>query len=195
MSKKSINNHERFRDGIMRLNGHQFGRVGEVVVETLMGYTPSGVPEFDLLDTNGQMVEVKTAKVQEGSKKRVNVGNFYDVAMNYARWERLITQQRAVDGEATFACNIQRIKPNLFDRLVYLLFFKDLVEIFAIDGDDLDPDNPDLGYSSEPSGIGLEEGYLRINGKTYGYHNSNHLVQSVSYGDLMKVAKANKSTD
>ena len=119
-----------------------------------------------------------------------------DVAMKYAQMGATHNPTESCgSGDGTFACNVQRVMPNLVDRLVYLLFFKDLVEIFALDGDDLDPDNPDLGYSSEPSGIGLEEGYLRINGKTYGYHNSNHLVQSISYGDLMKVAKTNKSTD
>ena len=194
MSKKSTNDHERFRDGIMRLNGHQFGRVGEVVVETLMGYTPSGVPEFDLLDTNGQMVEVKAAKVQEGSNTYITAGNFYDVAMQYAQWDRLLTRRKVLGGKVPFACNIQRVKPNLFDRLVYLLFFKNQVEIFAIDGDDLDPDNPDLGYSYAPFGGNPNEGLLRIDGKTYRYHRSNHFSQSTSYDDLMKAAKTKRST-
>ena len=194
MSKKSINNHERFRDGIMKLNGNQFGMVGEIVVETLMGYTRSKTLKYDLTDLDGKRVEVKAAKVQEGGNVKVTVDNFYDVAMDYAKWERLLTRRKVLGGKALFACNIQRVKPHLFDRLVYLLFFKNQVEIFAMDGDDLDPDNPDMGYSYAPFGGNPNEGLLRIDGKTYRYHRFNHFKQSISYDDLMKAAKAKRFT-
>ena len=193
MSKKSTSDHEQFRDGIMKLNSHQFGMVGEVVVETLMKYTRSGVSEFDLRDTNGQMIEVKAAKVQVGSKKKISINNFYGVAMKYAKWDRLITQQKAASGSIPFTCNMQGIKPLLFDRLVYLLFFRDRIEIFDVDSIFLLLEDPDLATLVHCTEAIQNEGLLRIDGNTYPYHKSNHFVRDISYGDLMEIAKANKS--
>ena len=184
MSTNPTGDSKIFRDGIMKLNGHQFGRAGEVIVETLMGYTRSENPEFDSLSAEGQRIEVKTARVQEGSNVDITVGNFYDVAMGFATWDRLITQQKAANGSIPFACSMHGIKPLLFDRLFYLLVFKDLVEVFAIDSDVLTTYNPNVAYTGR---------HLLIDGETYLYHKSNHLVQSISYGDLMEVAKAKKS--
>ena len=195
MSKKSTSDHEQFRDGIMKLNSHQFGRVGEIVVETLMGYTRSEVTEYDLTDLDGQKVEVKATKVQEGGDMKITSDNFYDVTVTYAKWERLLTRRKALAGKATFACNIQRVKPLLFDRLFYLLFFKDQIEIFAIDSGFLIFDDPDLGYTSRPYGGDLDKGHLRIDGATYPYHKSNQFVRHISYHDLMHKVKAQKSTD
>ena len=54
----------------MNLNINQFGRVGEVVVEILMNYKRSEDSDYDSIDEDGRRVEVKSAKVQTGGKKR-----------------------------------------------------------------------------------------------------------------------------
>ena len=184
MSTNPTGNTKIFRDGIMNLNVHQFGRVGEVVVEALMDYTRSEDSDYDLIDENGHHVEVKAAKVQTGGTVEIMVNNFYDVAMNFGRRERLINQQTAMGGNVSFSCHMRRIKPHLFERLFYLLFFKDQVEVFDIDRDSLTSDDPDLGYSN---------GHLRINKDRYRYHISNHRRLSISYDDLMDIVKAKRS--
>ena len=188
MSTNPTGNTKIFRDGIMNLSVHQFGRIGEVVVGIQMDYERSEDSEYDLIDENGDRVEVKSTKVQTGGKVEIVAGNFYDTAMNFGRRERLINQQAAIGGQVTFSCHIQQIKPRLFDWLFFLLFFKDQVEIFAIDKDSLTSGDPDLGYYG-----GEYVGSLRINRTTYQYHKLNHFVQSISYGELMEIARDNKS--
>ena len=172
-----------FRNGIMNMNVNQFGRVGEVVVETLMGYAPSKDSKYDFNDENDRRVEVKATKVQK-EKVEIVAGNLYDTAISFSKQEQLINQQAAFNGQVVFSCRIQRIKPPMFDRLFYLLFFKDQVEVFNIDRNVLTSGSPNLGYS---------RGILRFNRKTYQYHRSHYFKKSLSYGDLMEIAKANKS--
>ena len=183
MSTNPTGNAKIFRDGIMNLNVNQFGRVGEVVVETLMDYTPSKDSKYDFNDENDRRVEVKATKVQK-EKVEIVAGNLYDTAISFSKQEQLINQQAAFNGQVVFSCRIQRIKPSLFDRLFYLLFFKDQVEVFDIDKSVLTSGSPNIGYSG---------GILRFNRKTYRYHRSHYFKKSLSYGDLMQLAKDNKS--
>ena len=188
MSTNPTGNAKTFRDGIMNLNINQFGRVGEVVVEILMNYKRSEDFRYDSIDEDGRRVEVKSTKVQTGGKRgkvEIVADNFYDMAMNFGRRGRLINQQTAMGGNVAFSCTIQQVKPDLFDWLFYLLFFKDIIEIFTIDKDSLISGDPNLGYS---------KGKLRINEERYQYHKSNRFFQSISYSDLMEIVKAEKST-
>ena len=65
----------------------------------MMDYTRSEDSDYDLIDENGDRVEVKSTKVQTGGKVEVVAGNFYDTAMNFGRRERLINQQAAIGGQ------------------------------------------------------------------------------------------------
>ena len=187
MSTNPTGNAKIFRDGIMNMNVNQFGRVGEVVVEILMNYKRSEDSDYDSIDEDGRRVEVKSAKVQTGGKKgkvEIVADNFYDMAMNFGKRGRLLNQETAMGGTVAFSCTLQQIKPDLFDWLFYLLFFKDRIEIFTIDSDALTSGGLNLGYS---------KGNLRINEKRYQYHKSKRFFQSISYRDLMEKVKDKKS--
>ena len=185
-----MGDHEKFRDNIMNLNTRQFGKVGEVIVEILKDYVDSGDLKFDLVGADGQKVEVKASRVWKKGKLNITAGTFYKMIMSISVRDRLLSQSEAASGRVEFDCNIQQVKPRLFGRLVYLLFFKDQIEIFEVESDSLTSDTQGLGYSDKQHRGNMGEGQFHINQDTYQWHKSNNFVQSVSYSDLMREAKA-----
>ncbi len=182
---------DKFRDGIIDINTRRFGTVAEVVVKTLKDCIDSKKLEFDLIDIDNNKVEVKASKVFRKQALDINTGSFYDIIINNSNRDRLLLQKETTT--EYFDCNIQQIKIKLFDKLVYLLFFKNLIEIFEIDKKQIKKYKGIL-YSNKQHRGNLGEGQFHINNSTYEHHKTKYFIQSISYERLMEEAKKHKST-
>ena len=121
---------EKFKDGIIDMHTRQFGTVAEIIIMILKGCIGSKKLEFDLVDIDSKKVEVKASKVFKKQKLDMNIENFYDIIISNSNRDRLIKQKNIKKFE--FDCNIQQVKVKLFDTMIYLLFFNDVIEIFEI---------------------------------------------------------------
>lgn len=150
--------------------------------------------EFDLLDMRNNKVEVKASRVLKKQTLDMTVENFYDSMMTNSNRHRLL-MQRDVKKHA-FDCNIQQIKTTLFDRLIYLLFFKDVIEIFEVEKQRIRKDAR-IGYSDKQHRGNVGEGQFHVNNKTYDHHKKRYFVDSITYKTLMDEAKrlSNKPAD
>ena len=181
---------QKFRDGIIDIHTRQFGTAAEVIVMIVKKCIGSKKLEFDLIDVNNNKVEVKASKVFKKQKLDMNIKNFYEIIMNNSNRERLI-RQKDVD-KFTFDCNIQQIKIKLFDKMIYLLFFKDVIEIFEIQKKQIQKDAK-IHYSDKQHRGNVGEGQFHINNKTYGHHKKHYFIESITYTELMNEAKKCKT--
>ncbi len=181
------NDIKRFRDGIIDVNTRQFGRVAEVIVKILRDLLESGDLKFDLIEEmTSNKIEVKASKVLRANKLKIDESNFYDVIIKNSNRDRLLATTD-IDTKK-FDCNIQQIKAKLFDKLVYLLFFKDAVEIFEVDCDAIVAD-PSILYVDKQHRGNIGEGQFHVNNKTYPHHKQNYFVRAVTYEELVNEAK------
>ncbi len=180
---------EKFRDGIIDINTRQFGTVAEIIVKMLKNCISSERLEFDLIDIDEQKIEVKASKVYRKQTLDLDVTTFYDLILNNSNRDRLLLQRETLTEK--FDCNIQQIKIKLFDRLVYLLFFKDVIEIFEIDATKIKNDKT-IVYSDRQHRGNIEEGQFHVNNRTYTHHKKNYFIKSITYQELMIEAKKHR---
>ena len=178
-----------FRDGIIDMHTRQFGAVAEIIVMILQDCVKSKKLEFDLIDIKNKKIEVKASKVLRKNKLNITKENFYDIIINNSNKNRLLQQKNIHETE--FDCNIQQIKTELFDKMIYLLFFKDIIEIFEITKQKIISDK-NIYYSDKQHRGNTGEGQFHINNKTYQYHKKHYFIASVTYQELLKQSKQNK---
>ncbi len=177
---------EKFRDGIIDIHTRQFGTAAEIIVMILKKCIESKKLEFDLVDINNNKVEVKASKVFKKQKLDMNIENFYEIIINNSNRNRLIKQKDV--GKFEFDCNIQQIKVKLFDKMIYLLFFNDVIEIFEIEKKQIQRDEK-INYSDKQHRGNIGEGQFHINNKTYDHHKKHYFIESITYTKLMNEAK------
>ena len=180
---------DRFRDGIININTRQFGTAAEVIIKILKNCIDSKKLEFDLIDIDRNKIEVKASKVYRKQTLDLDITTFYDLILNNSNRDRLLLQSETLIEE--FDCNIQQIKIKLFDKLIYLLFFKDIIEIFEIDSSKIKKDKA-IAYSDIQHRGNIGEGQFHVNNRTYKYHKENYFIQSITYQELMIEAKKHK---
>ena len=181
-----MHNSEKFRDGIIDMNTRQFGTVAEIVVMLLKNCMESKKLEFDLVDIHDKRVEVKASKVLKKQQLTITIENFYTIILNNSNRDRLIAQKDVKNFD--FDCNIQQIKEKLFDRLVYLLFFEDIIEIIEINRKQIVKDKR-IFYSRKQHRGNVGEGQFHVNNKTYDHHKKNYFLGSIPYKELMDEAE------
>lgn len=184
-----MNEKERFREGILNLNTRQFGTAMEIVVVLLRHYCFSQKSEYDLIDKDGKKIEVKSSRVLKSKRLDLNAQNFYDIVISEGKRGRLIHQEDVQ--KHSFDCNIQQIKTEEFDRLIYLLCFQNIIEIFEISKEAILKDK-NIGYSDKQHRGNKGEGQFHVTNKNYLYHKNEYFAESISYEDLMSRAMAAK---
>lgn len=118
-------------DGIYNLDTIRFGKIPEIMIKLLKKYSYAvGTSEYDLLNKN-EKIEVKFSIAREMENDEIDESNVLSVCINNSelRDRRIEKAERC---NSKFDCNIQQIKPDLFDILIYGVFFKDSIVIFEM---------------------------------------------------------------
>jgi len=183
---------ESFRRGLFALPNRRFGTVAEMLVRRLVA-AGDGLSVFhDLYDrATGQRIEVKFSRVCRRHETPVTMETLYacladaaaDKAVPFAEW-------RVHD----FDCNIQQIKRDLFDVLVYGLFFSDRIVVFRARAEDIatsaeigasDPGRTFIRFSDKQHKGNVGEGQFHITGQNLGFHLARFHLADLDYGEFM----------
>lgn len=89
-----------------------------------------------------------------------------------------------------FDCNIQQVKPNCFDILIYGVFFEDIIYIFKTTTAVLLNDKK-IGYNDKQHRGNVGEGQFHIKRTNLQYHIDNFLYKKLEYMDLIKMIQSN----
>lgn len=85
-----------------------------------------------------------------------------------------------------FDCNIQQVKPNCFDVIIYGVFFNDIIYIFKTTSEIIKTDK-NIGYVDKQHRGNVGEGQFHIKRTNLQYHIDNFLYKTLSWDDLINI--------
>ncbi len=174
-----------FRNGIFALNTRRFGKVTEILIKKLFGYSFSNVLNYDLYDDEHHLrIEVKFSTVLKNNMVKINEENVIDQCAKANITNRFMSFNDK--DRFPYDCNIQQVKCDEFDILYYGLFFADKIEIFKVPSEQV-KECP--GHSNKQHLHNEGEGQFHINKKTYKYHKDNNFLREMTYQELLDVLR------
>ncbi len=179
---KTIFDLDRFRMGVFNLSSARFGKVAEIMIQQLFGYSKSHVKYYNLYDpTNKLRVEVGFSraidKPRSLSKSNV-IAEIYKAASNK---KNAINESDIQNSK--FICNIQQLKLNHFDVLYYGIYFYDFIHIYKATV----PELPYLpGFSNKQHQSSVEEAQMGLTEINIQHHKK-YLKFKLSYLDLFNL--------
>lgn len=134
---KMTKEEERLRDGIFNLGTIRFGKIPEIMIKKKYDFSiPIGTTEYDLISDKGERIEVKFSCVRE-KEADITEDNALSVCLENAKSGTDRKVNSYLYEQVIFDCNIQQIKPDLFEVIYYGLFFEDRIIIFKMESKDM----------------------------------------------------------
>ena len=171
---------KKLRDGIFNLETIRFGKIPEIMIKKKYGYAfPNGTTEYDLISDIGEKIEVKFSCVRE-KEADITEENVLSICLDNSE---LRTDRKVKSSEyqtTVFDCNIQQVKPDLFNYLYYGLFFEDRIAVFKMSSEDMFVFYTAKHFSSarkklEKADVKLEEVRNRIQNSSKGKATENYI--------------------
>ena len=175
---------ETFRRGLFSLHTTRIGKIGEIFIRALKDYGDPHSKHHDLYDnTNDEKVEVKCSKVLEGDQELITQSNAIQQCIDNDPESRPIPYKDR--GNREWLCNIQQIKRAEFEKLYYILFFKDKICIFCIRSGEIA--EADINYSDRQHKGNEGEGQFHITHRNIKHHIDNYLDDEYTYEQFIQV--------
>lgn len=171
-----------FRDNLFQMNTRRFGKVMEVAVSRLTSSEFSHNVYHDLDTNKGTRIEVKFSRVEKQHPQAITENNVLDVIQREGLYVRMFQFEEW--HYQKFNCNIQQLKRDEFDILIYGLLFADRVLVFMATPEAI---GENMKYSDRQHKGNKGEGQFHITPSTLQYHIDNHLLATLSYYDLLKL--------
>ena len=191
MEKILPNDAKLIRDGLFLAPSRTYG---ETYVEPFIRYkynlNEADNASYDARSRSGTKYEIKACKVMRSIRKIQNAKNslFDQISFqnNNVATNRLIAYDHATIEE--YDANVQNVKRDHFDFLIYVLLFEDCVKVFEIEKN-LISSIP--GWSDKHGrydAIG-KSGQFAINSSRIKYHERHYLKDTFTYEDMAAAYK------
>lgn len=177
----------KIRNGIFSSAQRTYGeKYMEPIIRFLYGLSPSNTAENDGVDQDGLFYEIKCSQVLAPNPLPITVGsNLYSKIMqeNAASIEdRIVFFEDAYD--VSFNCNIQNIKRDDFDVLLYVLLFADEIHVYSIDSEDIESEISNwCGKHGRYDEEG-KSGQFSINNRNLADHEERFLIDVFTWEDI-----------
>lgn len=176
---------EELRDGLFELQTRRFGRVGELVVQSMARLGQAQNRFHDLFDDVGnQRVEVKFSRVLSSHSTPLEPGSILEAISGARVSERAVAFADA--HTEPWDCNIQQVKCAEFDVLYYALLFADRLVCFRVASGDV---RTLPGYSDFQHRGNEGEGQFHLQPANLPVHLEQHHYVTLTYGELLDVLR------
>lgn len=164
------------------MNTRRFGAVAELLVQKLVKHnTPTNL-HHDLAGLHSDLrIEVKFSRAERKHKEPINEHNVISAIENDGLDVRLFASNDYLKND--WDCNIQQVKPDEFDILIYGICFADTVHLFLITPYDLLTDSR-LGYCDKQHKGNVGEGQFHLNKRNFTTHLANYHFRSIGYSSM-----------
>ena len=175
----------KFRNGIFSLRTVRLGKVAEIMIKKIYGFSAPRNKYHDLFDERTkERIEVKFSTVTRKNKIKIRENNVVAQCIEANELSNRVISSNEVAIEK-FDCNIQQVKPAEFDVLYYGLFFYDCIQIYRVKSSDV----PNIkGWSDKQHKNNTGEGQFHIKDDTYLFHQS-YQEKQLSYKELYRLLK------
>ena len=131
---------------------------------------------------NGQRCEIKISRAFEKSSNKLSLT------------KKLLSENllKFIDSNSDikFDCNIQQVKPNYFDIIIYGIFFNDAIYLFKTDSTTIQTDK-NIAYNDKQHRGNVGEGQFHIKRNNFQYHIDNFLYKKFTWDELLEIIKLN----
>jgi hypothetical protein len=103
----------------------------ELLIAKELGLQDSKTSEYDLTDEQGTRYEVKFSRAFKKYNKPITMENLKEAVL-------LDTTPLASTTKEAFDCNIQQVKPKLFDYLIYGIVFTDTTFVYKVPSSEIE---------------------------------------------------------
>ena len=179
-------NSKKFRDGMFLASSRTYGETYmEPIIRKILGLSESPTGENDALDDNGEFGEIKCSKILSTKPKgkslveRVISESENDVLSRLIPFSDCFT--------SNYYANIQNVKRDHFEFLIYVLLFEDCIKIFKSYRGDI---------SSKPNWC-PKHGRYDVVGKSGQFgttknnikkHLKNNLIQTLTWEEVYEIS-------
>lgn len=160
------------RQAVVSAGPKEMGKIAEKIAEKKYELEPVKSDEFDYY-MGGIRLEVKSSRAFVKEKRKV------------------LVNARDLPFEPTYNCNIQQIKRDLFDELMYMIFAHDKIQVFIIKSGDIE--SADIGYSNKQHRNNEGEGQFHIHSGNYSLH-IDMLVGELDYAECYDMLSTDKES-
>ena len=181
----------KLRNGLFVAASRTYGeRYIEPIIRSIYGYSKPESSDFDALDkTTDEKFEIKSARVLKTKTKVAK--NLFDKIISEVDEDPLRRIVSFSDRKnEKYDANIQNVKRDHFDSLIYILLYDEGIEVFKVKKGLINKDN--IKNWSDKHGRYDElgkSGQFNINSGIIEYHEKNHFDRFISYEDIIRIAK------
>lgn len=168
---------ENFKTGLIELDPIHFGKVGEFLCHRLFNMLNANVNNYDGVLDNLR-IECKFSRAFKKRAEKMTIDNIIQYCLESTSENKLVESNSTED---KYDCNIQQVKPVEFDQLYYGVIFKDKIQVFKINSDQVE-NIP--GYSNKQHRGNVGEGQFHITNGNIQYHRDNYFIRELSFEDL-----------
>lgn len=180
---------DNLRQNMILLDGKTFGKIFEIVVSRLAGYTRAGDNSHDsFCESSSSKIEVKATRVFEKHEK------LDDSSLVISLLENNMDKNLLFDADKNaipWNSGICQVKLECFDILYYCAVFHDKVYIFAANGEQILTDKK-FNFSKKQHRNGTM-GQFHITHHTILHHINNYLYKTLNYRQLVAILKFDKN--
>lgn len=177
------------RDGLFLAASRTYGeQYVEPFIRARYGLS-KGAGDQDGVDSKGKRYEIKSCKVLHSSQNRRGTRTLLErikYELTNVTTNRMVPFNEAMT--ASYDANVQNVKRDHFDILIYVLLFKDCIKIFQVEREKI-LIREFLGWSDKHGRydeVG-KSGQFSVNRKTIEWHLRNHLYETVSYDEMAEI--------
>ena len=179
----------KIRNGLFLAPSRTYGeKYVEPLIRERYGLLSADNNSYDAKDKNGKRYEIKSCKVLSslGSIKNAPLIDQIIFENRNISTNRLINFKDA--NSAEYNANVQNVKRDDFDYLIYTLLFADCIKIFKINKENINSEKIP-GWSDKHGRYDAlgKSGQFNINKDRIQYHIDNFLIDTLSYEDVTNI--------
>ena len=180
-------NSKKFRDGMFLASSRTYGETYmEPIIRKILGLSESPTGENDALDDNGEFGEIKCSKILIELLKDPSLIESVILENDNTILKRLI---KFVDCfTSNYYANIQNVKRDHFEFLIYVLLFEDCIKIFKSYRGDISS-KPNWCPKHGRYDVVGKSGQFGITKNNIKKHLKNNLIQTLTWDEVYEISK------
>ena len=181
-----MENLEKIKKNIINMSTKDFGTFFEKIIKKELELNDSKNGAYDGIK-NSKKIEIKVSRVIKKINKN-KFENYYDYLLQYEK--KLLPEVELLT--RNYDCNIQQVKPYLFDELIYGLLLDEGLLLFKINKE-IFKNNPGLiKYTDKQHRGNKNEGQFHINSSNINIHMKEFFLKRIEFDRILKLAKTIK---
>ena len=179
-------NSKKFRDGMFLAPSRRYGETYmEPIIRKILGLSESPTGENDALDDNGEFGEIKCSKILSIFNPTPTLIESVILENDNTILKRLI---KFVDCfTSNYYANIQNVKRDHFEFLIYVLLFEDCIKIFKSYRGDISS-KPNWCPKHGRYDVVGKSGQFGITKNNIKKHLKNNLIQTLTWEEVYEIS-------